>query len=78
MLSQPMDFNGKLVKLDHKPKPAVLCQLTAAGHIKSMKEFAECIGKRNETVYIEKIQGLSSILISTSAIAVFDDFDNLS
>jgi hypothetical protein len=73
-----MDFNAKLVKLDHKPKPAVLCQLTATGHIKSMKDVAECIGKRNKTVYIEKIQGFSSILTSTPAIAVFDDFGNLS
>jgi hypothetical protein len=36
------------------------------------------LSKRNETVYFENIQGLSSILTSTPAIAVFDDLGNLS
>jgi hypothetical protein len=55
-----------------------LCQLTATRHIKSVKDAAEYIGKRNETVYIENIQGLSNILTSTPAVAVFDDLGNLS
>jgi hypothetical protein len=55
-----------------------LCQLTASRHIKSVKDAVEHLGKRNETLYIEDITGLSSIITSTPAIAVFDDQGKLS
>ena len=59
-------------------KSDCLCQLTASRHIKSVKAAVEYMGKKNETVYIENIIGLSNILTSTPAIAVFDDQGKLS
>jgi hypothetical protein len=59
-------------------KSDCLCQLTASRHIKSVKDAVETMGKKNETVYIENIRGLSNILTSTPAIAVFDAQGNLS
>lgn len=59
-------------------KSDCLCQLTASRHIKSVKDAVETMGKKNETVYIENIIGLSKILTSTPAIAVFDAQGKLS
>ncbi len=55
-----------------------LCQLTATRHINSVKDTAAYSGKRNETVYIENIKGLSNILPSTPAIVIFDSLGKLS
>ncbi|MFT6267397.1 MAG: hypothetical protein ACJAVV_000194 [Alphaproteobacteria bacterium] len=55
-----------------------LCQLTATRHIKSVKDTVKYIGKRNVTIYIENIKGLSNILTSTPAVAVFDAQGDLS
>jgi len=86
------DFDSQINKLLHgalttslnnvvvhiKSSDDCLCQLTATRHIKLVKDAVEYIGKKNETVYIEDIKGLSSILTSTPAIAVFDDQGALS
>ena len=55
-----------------------LCKLVANRHIKSVKDMVKSIGKTNETVFVEDIIGLSSILSSTPAIAIFDELGKLS
>jgi len=54
-----------------------LCQLTASRHIHEVKGKVSSIGKTNITVNIEDTPGLSDILSSTPAIAVFDDEERL-
>jgi len=72
ILSTALNASLSNVVVHISSKKNCLCQFNAKRHISSVKKAVTDIGKQNANVFIEEVAGLSDIVTSTPAIAVFD------